>query len=59
MSNSRRAADSAAMAESYAAGYSCPDCDSRTELAELAPRVYSLEVRHDESCPVLRWLAAR
>ncbi len=33
----------------------CPDCDSDAgELVEESPGFYSLEVRHDESCPRLR-----
>jgi len=51
--------DGRSMAETYAAGYRCPDCDSDAELTELTPAVFSLEVRHDETCPTLRRMADR
>lgn len=35
--------------------YQCPDCDSTSQLVEQAPRIYTLTVAHDDTCP---WLAA-
>lgn len=34
----------------------CPDCDADERLVEMAPRLYRLEIRHDDTCP---WLRAR
>lgn len=31
----------------------CPDCNSTTEMVELAPNVYTAAVIHDDTCP---WL---
>lgn len=32
----------------------CPDCDSDSELVEVAVNVYTLMIQHDDTCP---WLA--
>lgn len=59
MSNTRRAGRSKALAETFAEDYHCPDCNSETELVELAPGVFHLEVRHDATCPTLRRMEGR
>ncbi len=33
------------------AALKCPDCDSELTVVEVAPRVLSAEVRHDDTCP--------
>jgi len=36
----------------------CPDCDSDVSVAELVPGVFGADVRHDDSCPRWRMIAA-
>lgn len=51
----RRAANRARKgAQQIAENYQCPDCQSENELEELAPCVFQLNVRHDETCPWYR-----
>lgn len=50
---------SASLAAAYAAGYRCLDCNSETELVELVPGVFRLNVAHDATCPTLRRMVGR
>lgn len=38
----------------FAARYACPDCDASTSLTRGALGVWSLDVRHDGTCPAYR-----
>jgi hypothetical protein len=55
----RTPVDSASLAAAFAEDYRCPDCSSETELLELVPGVFHLEVRHDATCPTLRRMEGR
>lgn len=37
----------------------CDYCDSLQTVEAMAPGVYTLTVHHDDTCPVLRAVAAR
>jgi hypothetical protein len=50
----RRANGHPSGAHHIAKTIACPDCDSDVEIIKVGDRVYSGEVRHDDSCPWFR-----
>jgi hypothetical protein len=42
------------MLQKYNTGIACLDCNADTELIEHETNVYTLKIKHDDTCP---WLA--